>query len=369
VRQKDWHSHGHSQDPNYNGEVVHAALEVDSPSTGLQSGRDTPVVSLAGLLAQSQRRSEEEPGGGFAVGMGLWELLGRRGFSRPRTAAEAGDLLDSAGDQRFYFKSRRFQLFLADQVTLEPGNTGDTGGGPDQTALDQTLLDQTLYEALMEGLGYKNNQQPFLKLAQRAPWRVLVQKSQGLPGRERAAAVQGWLSAVSGLVARQDSGAAVEGPPRGLGPAMSRREWHLSRLRPVNHPLRRMAGAAGWAVRYAQNGLVGPLQRAADGASRSNTLKALTDCLVVAGDGEGLASIGKDRGRDLVVNVVLPFLYDLSGDGAEDYLDLYRRLGKSQENELTREMTRLLLDPSWGRLVTSARRQQGLIHLHRALIG
>jgi len=60
--------------------------------------------------------------------MGLWVLLGRRGFSRPRTAAEAGDLLDSAGDQRFYFKSRRFQLFLADQVTLEPGNTGDTGG-------------------------------------------------------------------------------------------------------------------------------------------------------------------------------------------------------------------------------------------------
>lgn len=151
VRQKDWHSHGHSQDPNYNGVVLHAALEVDSPSTGLQSGRDTPVVSLAGLLAQSQRRSEEEPGGGFAVGMGLWELLGRRGFSRPRTAAEAGDLLDSAGNQRFYFKSRRFQLFLADQVTLEPGNTGDTGGGPDQTALDQTLLDQTLYEALLDG--------------------------------------------------------------------------------------------------------------------------------------------------------------------------------------------------------------------------
>jgi len=113
----------------------------------------------------------------------------------------------------------------------------------------------------MEGLGYKNNQQPFLKLAQRAPWRVLVQKSQGLPGRERAAAVQGWLSAVSGLVAGQDSGAAVEGPPRGLGPAMSRREWHLSGLRPVNHPLRRMAVAAGWAVRYPPERVGGPITK------------------------------------------------------------------------------------------------------------
>ena len=85
--------------------------------------------------------------------------------------------------------------------------------------------------------------------------------------------------------------------------------------------------------------------------------------------GDGAASIGKDRARDLAVNVVLPFLHAWSGGGADGNLNLYRGFGKSQENELTREMARLLLDPSWGRLVTSARRQQGLIHLHRVLTG
>ena len=82
-----------------------------------------------------------------------------------------------------------------------------------------------------------------------------------------------------------------------------------------------------------------------------------------------VASIGRDRARELAVNVVLPFLHALPGGGADGYLDLYRRFGKPQENELTREMARLLLDPAWGQLVTSARRQQGLIHLHRVLAG
>ena len=220
----------------------------------------------------------------------------------------------------------------------------------------------------MEGLGYQNNQPPFLKLAQRAPWRVLVQKSQGQPPQERAAAVQGWLSAVSGLVAGQGTEQEVA-LPRGLGPSLFRREWHLSGLRPANHPLRRIAGAAALVDRYSQAGLVDSLQRAADQAVRSGSPKALTACLTIAGDGERAAPVGEGRARDLAVNVALPFFHALSGGGADGYLDLYRRFGKSQDNELTREMTRLLLDPAWGTLITSARRQQGLIHLHRVLAG
>ncbi len=91
-------------------------------------------------------------------------------------------------------------------------------------------------------------------------------------------------------------------------------------------------------------------------------------CLTAgAGPGSRTAAIGRARARDLAVNVALPFLFALSDSGDQAYLDLC--YGKLQENELTREMARLLLDPSWGALVTSARRQQGLIHLQRALAG
>jgi hypothetical protein len=49
-RQRDWDSHGHGADPNYNGVVLHVALEVDGGDTRLQSGRQVPVISLASLL-------------------------------------------------------------------------------------------------------------------------------------------------------------------------------------------------------------------------------------------------------------------------------------------------------------------------------
>ena len=354
VRQKDWHSHGHSSDPNYNGVVLHAALEVDSAATGLQSGRDTPVVSLAPLLAQIDGQA---PGGDAAVGMELWELLDQQGYPRPQTAGQAGALLDWAGDQRFHSNSRRFQLFLADPAAT--------------AAQNQDHWDQTLYEGLMEGLGFKNNQQPFLKLAQRAPWRVLVEKSEGLTAKDRAPAVQSWLSAVSGLAPGIGSkggpgGAAV---PRGLGSCLSREDWHLSGLRPANHPLSRMAGAACWVDRYSQDGLAASLGRAADHSAKSGSPKALTASLLVAGrEGERVAPVGKDRARDLAVNVALPFLHAANGENRM-YLEVYQQVGKLQENELTLEMARLLLDPSWGPVVTSARRQQGLIHLQRVLAG
>jgi len=64
------------------------------------------------------------------------------GLPQASSAAEMGELLDRAGDQRFAGKRRGFQTFLSEQ---EP--------------------DQSLYEGPMEGLGYRQNQHAFLMLA------------------------------------------------------------------------------------------------------------------------------------------------------------------------------------------------------------
>jgi hypothetical protein len=80
------------------------------------------------------------------------------------------------------------------------------------------------------------------------------------------------------------------------------------------------------------------------------------------------------------VNVVLPFLHGLGsrqgpagcradGPSGGDCLALYQRFGKLQENELTREMAGQLVDPAWRGVLTTARRQQGLLHLHSLLGG
>ena len=181
VRQQDWYAHGHADDPNYNGVVLHAALETSPQVTSLQSGHQAPVISLAALLAAedaltpalSQQEREEGPG------EKVWAILEARGWPRPpaeKGAAGLGDLLDAAGDARFQAKSRILHAFMREQSAS-----------------------QTLYEGIMEALGYRANRQPFLKLAHRAPWTALAREALAGPEAERSGIIERRLLELSGL--------------------------------------------------------------------------------------------------------------------------------------------------------------------------
>ena len=364
-RQRDWDSHGHGADPNYNDVVLHVALEVDGGDTRLQSGQQVPVISLASLLDSANTRAaatgpdQAGPAGNPSPdeGFSLWALLKEKGYSPPGTGQEMADLLDRAGDARFRQKSARYQAFLGEQ-------------GPEQT----------LYEGICEALGYRHNQEPFLKLAQRSPCRALVRAAGALPQEKRAAALEAWLQQLSGLAESPD----IKLPRVGLGPPLARREWHCFRVRPANHPRRRVAGAAVLLARFLESGLVAGLQQAAE----SGIPGRLTPALVVGkSDAGGRSLIGPGRARDLAVNVVLPFFHALvtqalaaaPEDGCPDlesgqrypqsYFQSYRRFGLLQDNELLREMRDRLLEPAWAVAINSARRQQGLLHLHHLLRG
>ena len=123
-------------------------------------------------------------------------------------------------------------------------------------------------------------------------------------------------------------------------------------------------------------------------AAKSGIPSRLTSALVVGKvDAGGRSLIGPGRARDLPVNVVLPFFHALEtqalaglwGEGDPDldsgqrffgsYLHCYGRFGLLQHNELLREMRERLFDPAWAVAIDSARRQQGLLHLHHLLRG
>ena len=339
LRQRDWEYHGHGQDPNYNGVVLHAALEVESPNTVLQSGQQAPVVSLTPLLDGGDP-AETGPN------PGLWTALARHGLYQPDTPDQMGDLLDRAGDRRFLARSAWFQSLVREQGQ-----------------------DQTLYEGLLEGLGYRFNQQPFVKLAQRAPYAALVRAAADRPGEQWAGLLESWLILLSGFP-HQTHPLKPPSPRDGFGPALSAGEWHCFRVRPPNHPRRRIAGAAVLLDRFLEVGLVRGLMRAAGDDS-----KELTSALMVQGSPSRKdALIGQSRARDLAVNVVLPFCHGLAevdpdGSQAQVYQCQYHRFGKLQENELTREMADQLIEPGWTGVVANARRQQGLLHLHSLLVG
>ena len=333
-RQQDWDTHGHGGDPNYSGVVVHAVLDAHGDETPLHSGASAQVVSLSDLLAETGDLAEDSASVGGAA-QELWELLGRRGYERPGSVAEAAALLDRAGDERF-----RRRAALLGRIAAEQGP------------------EQTLYEALLEGLGYRHNQQPFVRLAQAAPDEALRRAALPVLAQQRPMALRHWLLTAAGL----NEGAPGR-LPAGLSPPMDRKEWHLFRVRPSNHPAVRITGAAELLARYLDSGLAAGLAEAA------KCPKQLVAALSVDGRDGGAAPIGAGRARDLAVNAVLPLLHSLAGGEESPHLDIYRRFPKLQGNEVVREMAEQLMPEEWRPMVNSARRQQGLLRLAALLRG
>ncbi len=338
-RQQDWNTHGHQDDPNYSGVVLHAVLYPSPAATNLRSGAEAPVISLQPLFGDENllRPAKSSP---------VWDLLTPLGYAPPKTGPQMAALMERAGDARFLAKSQLFQRFLQEQ---DP--------------------EQTLYEGLFESLGYRQNQQPFLKLAGCAPYSVLVRAAGGLQSEEREAAIESCLMRLAGLqLEDQTSGinqAGIYRPGVGRTRAISQEEWHCFRVRPANHPRRRIGGAARLLARFMDVGLLCGLQgRAADSP------KNLTQALTVS---DGITTyIGSLRAREIAVNVVLPFFHGLASGQGEDgqaYLELYAKFCKLPDNEIIREMTNQLFDPAWGKVVATARHQQGLIHWQRLLSG
>ena len=201
VRQRDWDAHGHGKDPRYNGVVLHVVARMDHAYSTLQSGGRVPVVALETLLYGPQSAGRRRD---------LWPLLGSHGYLRPSSPAEFAILLDRAGDSRFLEASAAVQVRLGEE---DP--------------------EQVLYASLMEAMGYSRNRGPFLELAHRVPYRVLERVIVDAPPWRRLDLIQGLLLASAGFR-----------PTSSNKSVTSRGGWHTFRVRPQNHPKRRIEGFA-----------------------------------------------------------------------------------------------------------------------------
>ena len=351
IRQRDWDHHGHGGDPNYNGVVFHGALQVDSEATPLLSGVQAPVVDLSALLDEGPEHDISlGPSHEKSQQLDLWRFLGRafdgKGFSKPASMHEAGEALDRAGDLRFRHKAR----WLLECIRIDG-------------------LNQALYQALMEGLGYSSNRRPFIELASRAPYQPLAASAIQLRPDERLEAIRDWLGACSGLFEPERLSPGGPAAPKKIGPAMNQPEWRLFRVRPANHPRRRIMGAASILDRFLERGLAVGLGDIVEQRSPAKLTEALTVPALT-----GPAFVGAGRAKDLAVNAVLPFMhawaeFDRQGPGQETALGLYHQYPRLGDNELFREMREQLLPVAWHQAVNNARRQQGLLHLSALLKG
>ncbi|HEX2909695.1 MAG TPA: DUF2851 family protein [Chloroflexia bacterium] len=457
----DWRLHGHHQDQRYNQVVLQVTLEDNQGQTGktlTQGGSVVPVVALLPLFKQKGVTLASSLEMARASGTRLGSLSESAGPCCERVAEHIPQLphllerLDRLGLERFDQRVSRFEAACA----LDPDS-------------EQTQAAQSLWSGLLEALGYSNNKAPFRRLAEALPFSTLLELDREACRRkespeERLLTLEAALLGTAGLLPSQRRlKTIVESRPVQAGffaaedyqeppdqedylanrytgelerrwnwlarhlaavlpvpfQPLSERDWTFARLRPPNHPSRRIAGLARLLVRW-QSGdeseflaLPGEiLICTADSVSACERLRNhfqvpvqpeatdsdffwsrrydFSDRAILAGSGGKSPCpdlIGADRAADIVINILLPFLAGYGRDRRQSALveaainayKVHPRLGSNELVEnVSRQIFRYWLEnpadmppefmsngrPVLSRLINGACRQQGMIYLH-----
>jgi hypothetical protein len=351
VRSSDWYSHRHYADVEYNSVILHVAMWHDcSSATVLQNGKRVPVLCLA-------RATRQQP---YLLPYTLpcFFLLDHMDTQTLKKT------LDTAGEQRFAQKAKRFQA-----------------------ELKQKRAGQVLFRGIMGALGYAKNTNPFLELADRMPLAYIE-------SREGLAAKQAMLLGTAGLLPsqRQQLEPTKEGEVKELEQiwqstesdvqTMKESDWNLSHIYPNNSPVRRIIAQSYLLERCNRGRLLAGILHMVRDAPPSNGHRLLQDGLTVDSNGywrdhfdfairsrtRTAALLGNSKAGEIAVDVLLPFVFswgELADEAelADNAVNLYRSYPRLADNCLTQHMRRQLgLEAS---IDLTACRQQGLIHIFR----
>ena len=367
VRSRDWISHRHHLDPAYNRVVLHVVWWHDNGvPTSLCNGNMVPVLVLN---ANQEAMVKSWP----AVLKPSTMFTPCAGGISGMTVEMLAGFLDRAGDERFLTKVAEFQMELA-----------------------QISASQVLYRGIMGALGYSRNKVPCLELADRLPLATLESVAFGAASDEECTIrLQALLIGMAGLLPSQRVGSSghdrlTHRYIRRLerlwssyrnGREMSSDMWHLSCTRPHNSPLRRLAAMSYLITRYRREGLLAGLWgHYVENVTSHRGWRRMEKGLVVDTDSyrgchfnfgaASLTALGEGRAADIMVNVLLPFSYARGQSGGKPELvtaalGAYREHPRLADNALLKHMRSQL---RIGRPVaSSARRQQGLLHIYRRL--
>jgi Protein of unknown function (DUF2851) len=304
VRSSDWYRHRHHLDPAYNRVVLHVVWEPAGEETRRQDGESVAILALRRCV----------------TGFGAPEAANQRLFAHPCCSSFSAldgstlrDRIEEAGMARLESRAERFASdFL--------------GTSPDQTA----------YSALMEAMGFASNREAFRELAECVPYGWIMSQ----PAEHRAEV----LLAAAGL-----------GPASRIAPParLKRDTWRLSRLRPGNHPARRLVAVSILLERFRPS-LVEALALLVLEAKKPRAIgQALTVCT------GSVPVLGQGRADEIAVSVVLPLAHAFLPGRAEPEL-LFSRYPSPPGTRWTRTMIEMLLQSGHGITVRSAVQHQGL---------
>ncbi len=385
VSSSDWYRHGHDKDPAYARVGLHVVLENDGGASFVSCHDGTRVPQLVVTRFLTQELEEIVEAAAPAEPRLMRATLGECAPWLEKAGPEKiARLLDDAGDERILRKAENFEDQLASRT-----------------------LDDVLLEGIADALGYKSNRRPFRRLARRLPVSELKRfVPPDCDDAERSVCLEAILFGVAGLLPENaesfdaETREYIESLRRNWavvsrelgGRALRRAEWNFGGMRPLNRPERRIAGAAQLLARSLHGGVFrgflacieaaqsekSEARRAAEALRRMQNLVGLgagywRHRCSFGGKRLSAASklIGDERAAAMAVNVIIPLMLHESRRSREPRLEekvhsLYVSLKPLSENFATRYVAERIFGPHErsAAIVTTARRQQGLLQLY-----
>jgi len=368
VNSSGWWGHGHHKDPAYNNVILHVVYRQDRERVvRLQNGKSIPTLVLDRFVKSGSVRD------GSIISPAVFSTLPCRDIVHRPNGVILEKILNTAGEERFNAKIGGFKAEIS-----------------------QAGAAQTLYAAFMEALGYAKNKSQMKTLAGLLPLSKLGKLMDGYsPDEDSLSHLQALLLGTAGLLPSQrPAKMPVVRPVNswikrleiiwgsfGETPKMFMDDWRFFKVRPGNHPTRRLAAMGCLLFRYREigilNGLLDVIHQKDEGPDNRVLEEALCVADVYADNNTGYsqkgnrnipALLGRGRAADIIVNTFLPLAaargeLESHPEQTRRAVEIYRQYPRLAPNNLERHMSNQFgIDR--GR-VTSARQQQGLIHIYR----
>jgi len=369
----DWYRHKHHLDNKYNNLVLHVTIWNDEARPiRLNNKKEVPELILSPLLRERLEEVDKLLELDIAPKQGTYFASAGRCYSYIKQAPvqKTVSFLQGAGESRLLRKVENLRVRLSKS---------------------DNDYDEVLYQGIMGALGYRNNQLPFLQLAETLTYKKIQQIIKQYPLDKRPLVIQSLLLKTAGLVPHILDNFTESAKYylkylnefANLSDSFQKTElnWQIPGGRPANSPYRRMAGMSYLLIKEVS--LFAEIVKVI--TNQPDARKELIRLLSVPAIGfwstrstfdskpftKEYALVGKERADAIILNVVIPlvFLYSQSENNnalQESVLNLYRAYPKLMENYYTRFMKQRIFksDPKlYSAAIDTASVQQGLIEI------
>lgn len=355
----DWKSHSHHINPNYKNVVLQVVWDSDD-----EPANSLPILSLKKFLESPLAILED------TVGVDIVEQF------PPALEGKCSKIFKNFTPERRKKFLEEAALFRLEQKSLQM-----------VARARNSNWNQPLWEGLLRALGYKNNIWPFQCLGE---LRSVILDS-GLES-EDGTQIEARLFGLSGLLPPELTRSYRENDIylKKLWDYWWREQekyseyilpasiWRISGTRPSNHPQRRLALAARWLTKPDLPETLINWVKTADKEIEESFLKILTPqgdsfwnwhfTIKSVKTATFQPLIGIDRGTDIAINIVLPWLLAISRENFDTaaesrVVEFYLKWRPAQDNSLLRLARHRLFGSASKEITSTAATQQGILQI------